>query len=339
MDFRPESSLFLDDVGFILDLLMDNWSVMDKVPTFARETDVESFMMDARLGSVFVYSTGRTNKISTVDYRTLERVSSIVVRVTTRFWDVMQIWGQEVYRILYSHRRMGYDRTNGYGYFEVLSDNLDRDLSGWYVTTYRIRMTAYATPLKTDGFGHDEEETRPRFEYLQMVPAEEFGVPDAVMGCGELVTYAGKAYVRMTGVGEVTVAKGQLKRTYTVERARMDLLLDTGQSNSFYYSAPTDFDRTSAPLEPGVGFYFGTADVRNADNPRIASMLANRDSLSDSSVQDIVAPDGSARVAGDFPDLLATYCRSTGRRAIVLCTALGGKSISAFYDINASLST
>lgn len=154
-----ETPLFLDDVGFILDLLRDNWTIEDKVPTFARETDVESFMMDARLGSVFVYSTGRTNKISTVDYRTLERVSSIVVRVTTRFWEVMQVWGQEIYRILYSHRRMGYDRTNGYGYFEVLSDTLDRDLSGWYVTTYRIRMTAYATPLRTDGFGHDEEDS------------------------------------------------------------------------------------------------------------------------------------------------------------------------------------
>lgn len=153
----PEHPLFLDDVGFILDMLKDNWTIADKVPTFARETDVESFMMDARLGSVFVYSTGRTNKISTVDYRTLERQSNIVVRVTTRFWNVMQEWGQEIYRILYSHRRMGYDRTNGYGYFEVLSDNLTNDLSGWYVATWSIRMTAYATPLRTDGFGHDEE--------------------------------------------------------------------------------------------------------------------------------------------------------------------------------------
>ena len=330
-----ESPLFLDDVGFILDLLMDNWSLMDKVPTFARETDVESFMMDARLGSVFVYSTGRTNKISTVDYRTLERVSNISIRVTTRFWDVMQEWGQEVYRILYSHRRMGYDRTNGYGYFEVLSDNLDRDLSGWYVTTFRVQMTAYATPLKTDGFGHDEEESRPTLEYMQVIPASELGDPDKVDGCGEMVMYKGVKHVRTTGIGTLTVYKGQLVRKYEVAKAKLDVMLLAGQSNTFYYSDPVYYTG-DAPVPPGVFFYFGTEDVRG-DTERIRTAFANRDDIGEARMTDLVSLDGKVRVSCAIPEIARNYYGTTGRRAIVLCTGIGGKSINSFYVADGDL--
>lgn len=336
-----EHPLFLDDVGFIMDMLKNNWTITDKVPTFSRETDVESFMMDARLGSVFVYSEGRRNTISTVDYRTLQRISRISVRVTTRFWDVMQVWGQEIYRIFMSHRRMGYDRTNGYGYFEVLSDNLTRDLSGWYVTTYEIQMTAYATPLRTDGFGYDEhgEKHMPeKFEVFQAVPKSFFGGKTIISGPFEYKTYDGIEYLVMTGTGEVKVDDGIVTNVYTVIKAELDVLLLTGQSNTFYYSSPDNF-QGDVTIPPCSEFFFGTPDVHPGLRYPLDTCLAienlsesDMDTVDESDIIDILFESMDPRVADSIPDTLRAYYESTGRRAVLICTGKGGRSVSDFLD-------
>lgn len=336
-----EQPLFLDDVGFIMDMLKDNWTISDKVPTFSRETDVESFMMDARLGSVFVYSEGRRNTISTIDYRTLQRISRISVRVTTRFWEVMQEWGQEVYRILYSHRRMGYNRTNGYGYFEVLSDNLTRDLSGWYVTTFEIQMTAYATPLRTDGFGYDEHGVKhmtETFEVFQAVPKSKFSGMTVLSGPFETQVYDGVEYLVMTGTGEVRVDNRTVIEIYDVVKAELDVLLLTGQSNTFYYSSPDNF-QGDITIPPCSAFFYGTSDVRPGLRYPLDTCLAienltetDMDTVAESGITDILFNSMDPRVACSIPETLRAYYESTGRRAVLICTGKGGRSVSDFLD-------
>lgn len=111
------------------------------------------------------------------------------------------------------------------------------------------------------GFWQDGESSDdPDYRYLDVVPFSEFGDVDAFSGCGELVDYMGETYVRFTGVGEFQTVSGSDVTTYTVGKAEMDLILLTGQSNSYYWSDAQYYDGSS-PLPPGTGYYFGTETV------------------------------------------------------------------------------
>lgn len=114
-------------------------------------------------------------------------------------------------------------------------------------------MTAY-------GAWEDGSADEPDYRYLDVVPFSDFGDVDAFSGCGELVEYMDEAYIRFNGVGEFQTVSGSDVTTYTVGKAEMDLILLTGQSNSYYWSMPQYYDGMS-PLPPGTGYYFGTPEV------------------------------------------------------------------------------
>lgn len=149
---EEETPFFTDDVALIYHLLQDNWSLdKDTMPTMAYKP--EAYMMGSRVGSVYVYPISRQNTVSSTDYRTIQRTAVIGVKLANRNRERHFEWGQEIYRIVMANRRAAFDNLNGYYYIELTGDRQSTDLSGWYTTTFDLKLTTYVLPIKSAGFG------------------------------------------------------------------------------------------------------------------------------------------------------------------------------------------
>ena len=151
-DVVPENSFYTDDAALIVDMLKRDWSLgPDYMPnvTFIPE----EMMVNARLGYVFVYRVSRSNRITTVDYRTLGRESYVSIKISTRLRKDMFAFADEIFRILLANRRLGQNRMEGYTYLEIQSDRETKDLSGWYTTTIDIKLVTYNKAIRSAGFG------------------------------------------------------------------------------------------------------------------------------------------------------------------------------------------
>ena len=148
----PETPLYTDDVRMINDMFEEQWSLG---PGHELNTTFEpsSYMVNARLGQIYVYQTSRNNRISSTDYRTLERRSHISIRVSNPNRDEHYLWCDEVYRILVANRRRGQNRFGGYTYLELHDDHTSNNQIGWYTTTIEIELISFNTPLRSAGFG------------------------------------------------------------------------------------------------------------------------------------------------------------------------------------------
>lgn len=159
MDFHPpepETPMYTDDVSLVAQMLKDQWSLgPDQEPNIQFEP--EAFMANSmtetgRNGLIYVYQLSRTNRVASTDYRTLERTSHISIRVSNRFRNIHYLWCDEVYRILLANRRLGNADLNGYTFLEINNDQQSNDLSGYYTTTFDIKLTCYASPIRSHGF-------------------------------------------------------------------------------------------------------------------------------------------------------------------------------------------
>ena len=149
-----EVEYFTDDAKLIAELLKEQWSlgpgeepVVSYVP--------ESYFMQSRTGSIFVYRVSMPMSISTTDYRTLQRLGYVAIKLSVRDRERFFVWGQEVMRILLANRRAPVLREYGYTFYEVSSVKETPDLSGWYSATYDIKLTCYNRPIISHGFGPD----------------------------------------------------------------------------------------------------------------------------------------------------------------------------------------
>lgn len=151
-DVVQENSFYTDDTKLIAEMIKREWSLgpeyMPNVTYIPEEMAVNS-----RLGYVYVYRVSRSNRITTVDYRTYGRDSYISIKLSTRLRKDMYAFGDEIYRILLANRRLGQDRMEGYTYLEILSDKETRDLSGWYTTTIDTKLVTYNKAIRSAGFG------------------------------------------------------------------------------------------------------------------------------------------------------------------------------------------
>lgn len=146
--------LFEDNARCIADMLKEQWALgIAEVPVIGYERS--SYFMNSRVGAIFVYQTNRTNQISTVDYRTLQRQAYVSVRVTNPDRNRHYAWCEEVYRILMANRRAGPWKLMGYEFMEVLDETSLNDAMGWYQTTFDIRLTTCSHPIRSSGFGVD----------------------------------------------------------------------------------------------------------------------------------------------------------------------------------------
>lgn len=147
--------LFEDNERLIADLIKDNWDLgIGNEPVIGYKRDM--YMMNSRIGSIYVYSLGRRQTISSVDYRSLERHAQVAIRIANPDRDRHYQWCNEVYTILMRFRRAGTQVLNGYEYLEVTDDSSMNDLLGMYVTTLQVRLTGFAHPIHSSGFGVDD---------------------------------------------------------------------------------------------------------------------------------------------------------------------------------------
>lgn len=165
------------------------------------------------------------------------------------------------------------------------------------------------------------------FELYECEPLSTFGSEVTIEGdCVETVTIGGTEYVRMTDLGTFTVTSGETSKEYTVTKAKMDLIVWAGQSNSMTYTNPTYYDG-EATIEPGKGFYLGstTADSYFAG-------ITREETYSTATVCDIVSADGTMNVAQMYPAFYGDYYKETGHRLITANTGIGGMWISTWDD-------
>lgn len=137
----------------IAGILKENWDTgLNNAPTITYNPQ-NSMMVNASLGNIHIERLTRTNSIDTVDYRTLGRSSYLSIRIACPLRKTMFSWSNEVYRILMQYRRAGPDVLNGWEFLEIQSERPMQDLSGWFSTTFDIKLTRPHQPLESDGFG------------------------------------------------------------------------------------------------------------------------------------------------------------------------------------------
>lgn len=149
---EDEVLYFSDDARLFAEMLREQWSLgPGEEPTISFEP--ESFFMQSRTGSIYVYSVSMPMSISTVDYRTMQRLGYVSLRLSVRDRRRFYVWGQEVQRILLANRRAPVLREYGYTFYVVSSIKQISDLSGWYSATFDIKLTCYNRGIVSSGFG------------------------------------------------------------------------------------------------------------------------------------------------------------------------------------------
>lgn len=178
--------------------------------------------------------------------------------------------------------------------------------------------------------GSMAEVAEDRYEVYDCVPLSSFGSGATVSGdCAEIVTIGDEQYVRMTDVGTFTVSSGGDSKEFKVTKAKLDLVLLTGQSNSLFYTAPSFYSGDS-PVAPGKAFYLGTEtpDGNYAGIPRSSDPSA----LDSAGIVDVTSDSGSVNIAAMYPAFCSGYVEETGHRVLVVNTGVGGQSIYQWLD-------
>ena len=148
----PENMFFTDDAVMITDMLKKSWSLgPEDTPVIS--FSMEGMMVDARKAYIYVYLVSRYNSISATDYGTLQRTSFVDLRISTRSRNKLYQYAQEVYRIVYANRRLGWDKLNGYTWWEITNDRVDNSAQGWYSVLFSTKLVSYCYPVISPGFG------------------------------------------------------------------------------------------------------------------------------------------------------------------------------------------
>lgn len=150
----PETQFVVDYAKLVADLIHDEWSLgPSNTPTITHE--VESEMINARLGSIFVYGMTGSPSQASIDYRNVDFTQYVGVKLMTRFRDTYYEWANEIYRIIYSFRRAGPRKLKGMMFMDIINLKPQNDLSGWYAGTFDVRLVSHSRPIVSAGFGTD----------------------------------------------------------------------------------------------------------------------------------------------------------------------------------------
>ncbi len=153
----PETHMFQDDRKMMAELIRDEWSLgIGRDPLI--EYNADKYLMDSRYGSIFIYYINRSPRVSSVDYNTLHRICNMSFRVSSPVYDYHAEICEEMYRILLANRRAA-AKLSPYTFLEITNERHSNDLSGYYGTTISIRLTGYATPIMSAGFGDEVNNT------------------------------------------------------------------------------------------------------------------------------------------------------------------------------------
>lgn len=145
-----ETPFFTDDVGLIGELIRSEWS-LEEEPVVAY--DAESYMMNSRVGSIYVYQMSTSNGIVSTDYNTMKHQAFLGIKLSVRSRERFYEWGNEIYRIIWRHRRSPVLHRNGYTLMDLTAHRMHQNLSGWYACTFDIRLIRMHMPIVQNGFG------------------------------------------------------------------------------------------------------------------------------------------------------------------------------------------
>jgi len=154
MDEPVEEYLFFtDDAAVIAKLLRDEWSLgPENTPNIMYVP--ETYVVNSRVGSIYVYVAGAPRmKISTTDYRTLDKSVKVNIKLDTRFRETHFKWGQEIMRIILANRRLGRRGQVGANYLELTNYRPLPNESGWYTTVFEVVLTYHNMAIRSAGFG------------------------------------------------------------------------------------------------------------------------------------------------------------------------------------------
>ena len=145
--------MFTDESRLIGKMIIDNWSLgPQNTPNVCYMND--QLYIDGRVGVIQVYVVSHSTRgIGSVDYADVHRSATVSIKVENKFREIHYDWVEEVYRILYTNRRLDPDYLDGYLFIEVTGDHVAPNLLGWYSTTIDVRLTGYHRPVPGSGFG------------------------------------------------------------------------------------------------------------------------------------------------------------------------------------------
>lgn len=151
-DTESEPSIYIgDDAAMICDMLRNDWPDTPGEPHPVFVYDRESAIMDSRYGSVFVYLVSSGKSIADTDYRTVDRMPRLAVKLSCRSRDLMFRWGRIIESILQSRRR-GMRCISPYTFLEITNERPDNSSDGWYSYTFDIKLTGFHIPVRSSGF-------------------------------------------------------------------------------------------------------------------------------------------------------------------------------------------
>ena len=190
-------------------------------------------------------------------------------------------------------------------------------------------LAGFAIQVWPEEWGGAAPDAASDFQLYDCVPVSELDNPASASGAGEIVTIGEEDYVRMTAIGDLVLkSRSGRATTYTVGPAEMDLVLLTGQSNSVYFTSP-QYVQGNSPVAPGKAFYLGTEDGSGT-----LAGLADQSNVWSSGIVDMVAEDGTSKVAQMYPSFMSGYVKETGHRVLVVNSGIGGRDIAS-WDPNA----
>lgn len=144
---------FTDDAKLVAELLRRYWPEVPGVDPPAINYQTEAYMVDSRVGSIFVTELSVPENVASSDYSTVTRTSRVSIRVSCRFRERMVEWSDTVCRCLYEARRAGWDELAPYTFLDITTRRLINDGTGWYTSVIDIKLTGYHIPLDSDGLG------------------------------------------------------------------------------------------------------------------------------------------------------------------------------------------
>lgn len=152
VDPVPENPFFTDDVELVASILKDQWSLpIGYEPVIQYKP--ESMLVNAGIGSIYVYQTSRSSRPNSVDMRTVQRNSYVTIRISCRHRNYFLMWGEEVYRIIMANRRAGKKVLYPYTYMELTSERPSNGMQGWYQVTFEVKLTSFNHHARSAGFG------------------------------------------------------------------------------------------------------------------------------------------------------------------------------------------
>ena len=167
----------------------------------------------------------------------------------------------------------------------------------------------------------DRYASRP-WEYGDYREAASLGGNGAVSATGALemaeIDGVSMVHAKDVGRGIITYRSGAVE-SVEVGKAKVDVFLLIGQSNANYRPSTADAATVDPKPFPGTAYYYGTAESCSQwDDPSLNAFM------------DFALPDGSSRLGDKMPVIAATYHEETGRKMLLIDSAIGGTRIITF---------